>query len=275
MLSDLWLDVRAVFKHHKRLKDIDYVTYTLFIVCCIFFVLSFALEMIYDSQVNAQIVLGAYYRPFVIINYEYWRLFTAAFIHGGLLHLVCNMLALLSCGPMVEKMFGHKWYAIIVMGSIGMGSMFAHLTGAELCVGLSGGLYGVIGAMVVLAWYHNWFQIPNIRNSFIRTACLNLGISLLPGVSLMAHLGGLIFGVLCAMYSLQTIHKKRSSVSLNSGIALVILCVVLIVQVIRDPRLDRVYIQTDIEVIEIYQDLHIPMDKKIEQLEEYYQDFFK
>lgn len=275
MLSDLWLDVRAVLKHQKRLKDIDYVTYTLFIVCCIFFGLTFALDMIYESQVNAQIVMGAYYRPFVIINHEYWRLLTAGLIHGGLLHLVCNMLALLSCGPMVERMFGHKWYTIIMIGSVAMGSMFAHLTGAELCVGLSGGLYGLLGAIVVLVWYHNWFQIPNVRNSIIRTICLNLGISLLPGVSLMAHLGGFIFGILCAMYSLQTIHKKRSSISLNSGIALMILCAVLCVQAIRDPRLERVYIQTDIEVIEIYQDLHIPVDKKIKQLEVYYQDFFK
>lgn len=275
MLQNIWFDIKSVFKGRKRLKDIDCVTYGAFILCVIVFVFTLLLEQMYGSDVNAKIALGAYYRPFVIINHEYWRFLTAGLLHGDLLHLFCNMTALINCGPMIERLYGHKWFAIILVGSILMGSAFAHLAGTEMMVGISGGLYGVMGAMVVLAWYHNWFQIPNVRNSFIRTLGINLFISFLPGVSLAGHAGGFVFGLLAGMYSLQTIHKKKSSNAINAGIALIVLCVVLCIQIVRKPYLHSLYIRTDMEVLEIYKDFHLPIDKKLEQLEKYYINFYK
>lgn len=275
MLRDIWFDIRGVIQGRKKLKEIDFVTYGTFIICVVVFLLTLLLQFIYKSDVNAKIALGAYYRPFVIINYEYWRFFTSGFLHGDIFHLLCNMIALVSCGPMIEKMYGHKWFAIILFGSVIMGSAFAHLAGTEMCLGISGGLYGVMGAMVILAWFHNWFSIPNVRSAFIRTAFINIMISFLPGISLMGHLGGFVFGLLAGMYSIQTIHKKKSSNAINAGIALIVLSIVLCVQIVRNPYIHSLYIKTDMDVMKIYKDFHLPVDKKIERLEKFYIDFYK
>lgn len=275
MLKDIWFDMRSVLRGTKKLKEIDWVTYVVFLSCVLMYLLTVLLQSIYHSDVNSKIALGAYYRPFVIITHDYWRFLTACFLHGDFLHLLCNMIALINCGPMIERMYGHKWFAIILFGSVIMGSGFAHLAGTEMMVGLSGGLYGVMGAMVVLAWYHNWFSIPNVRDSFIRTALINIFISFLPGISLMAHLGGFVFGLFAGMYSLQTIYKKKSSTAINAGIALVVLSLVLCVQIIRKPYLDKIYIRTDIEVLEIYDDFHLPVERKAKRLERYYINFKK
>ena len=41
---------------------------------------------------------------------EWWRLITAAFLHGGILHLLFNMYALYLFGPSLEAAFGHvRW----------------------------------------------------------------------------------------------------------------------------------------------------------------------
>lgn len=274
MLTDIWFDIKSVIRGQKRIKDVDCVTYGTFIVCILMFVLTVILEMICGSEVNAKIALGAYYRPFVIILNEYWRFLTAGLLHGDFIHLLCNMMALINCGPMVERLYGHKWFAIILVGSTIMGSAFAHLAGTEMLVGISGGLYGVMGAMVVLAWYHNWFQIPNVRDSFIRTLLINLLISFMPGVSLAGHAGGFVFGLLAGMFSMQTIYKKRSSNAINAGIALVVLCVVLCIQIVRKPYLHSLYIRTDMEVLQIYKDFHLPIDNSLERLEKYYTNYY-
>ena len=63
-----------------------------------------------DTQVLLD--FGAMFGP-TIANGEYWRLFTAMFLHVGLMHLLFNGLALLIFGQVVERTYGHLQFVII------------------------------------------------------------------------------------------------------------------------------------------------------------------
>ena len=55
-----------------------------------------------DSTITNSILIGAFYKPFVLAG-EYWRLLTAGFVHVELWHLAMNMMALLSLGKIFEE----------------------------------------------------------------------------------------------------------------------------------------------------------------------------
>ena len=60
---------------------------------------------------------GAVFAPFVILGGEYYRLFTAMFLHFGVIHLANNMLVLLVLGEKMEKALGHIKYLIFYLAS--------------------------------------------------------------------------------------------------------------------------------------------------------------
>ena len=58
---------------------------------------------------------GAVFAPFVILGGEYYRLFTAMFLHFGVSHLANNMLVLLVLGEKMERALGHIKYLIFTL----------------------------------------------------------------------------------------------------------------------------------------------------------------
>ena len=60
---------------------------------------------------------GAVFAPFVILGGEYYRLFTAMFLHFGVSHLANNMLVLLVLGEKMERALGHIKYLIFYLAS--------------------------------------------------------------------------------------------------------------------------------------------------------------
>jgi rhomboid protease GluP len=138
------------------------------------------------------IVFGAKYNPDIIGNGEWWRLITAGFLHGDILHILMNSWVLFDLGPQVERVFGTSRYlAIYLISSVG-GFYLSFLMSDSLSVGSSAALAGLIGAMMAFAKRTNQSMVW----SFYMRWVLMIGAIgfIFPGIDNMAHLGGILTG---------------------------------------------------------------------------------
>lgn len=142
--------------------------------------------------------LGAI-QPFLIANGQYWRLFTAIFLHAGILHIGFNAYALWLFGSMIERDFGTpKFLAIFFVTGL-LASIASYAFGPEVTVGVgaSGAIFGIFGAFI--AWNyrrrHLAMAAANLRWALMLIALnafLAFGFST---IDWRAHVGGLISGV--------------------------------------------------------------------------------
>jgi len=128
---------------------------------------------------------------------EWYRLFTSAFIHGGLIHIGGNMLVLYFLGRLLEPAIGTPRFVVVYLVSLFAGSLGALLLSPNaLTYGASGAVFGVLGAAFVIARGRRVHALASTIGVLI---LLNLAISFgVPGISIGAHLGGLAAGVICA-----------------------------------------------------------------------------
>lgn len=138
---------------------------------------------------------GAVFDAAVFDYGAWWRLATAMFLHGGLLHFAFNSYALLNLGPIVEAEFGTErfWFVYLCAGVAGN---LLHIVLAPLSpvVGASGAICGLVGLLVAYGSRVRTGAAAALKQAMIRFSFLILIISLLPGVSWQAHLGGFATG---------------------------------------------------------------------------------
>ena len=130
-------------------------------------------------------------------NGQYYRLLTVALVHGGWVHLICNMLALFSIGTPIENFYGKNKYVFILLTSLIAGSLASYLFNPlnTYAVGASGMIFGLFGALAVTGKRMG----ANLKEASTLIA-VNLAIPfLIPGIDWKAHLGGLIGGSLAAL----------------------------------------------------------------------------
>ncbi len=145
-------------------------------------------------QTNLQFEFALY--PAAIDQGQWYRLITVALVHGGWLHLIFNMLALLSIGTLIESFYGQNKYAIILFVSLVSGSLASYIFNPPqtLAVGSSGMIFGLFGALAIAGRALG----ANLREVGTLIA-INIAIPfLIPGIDWKAHLGGLIGGTLIA-----------------------------------------------------------------------------
>ena len=137
-----------------------------------------------------------------INNGDYWRLFSAIFVHVGAGHLAVNCLSLLIMGGLLEKMVGHSRFSFIYIGSGISGSSFSYLMIPFLGVGAgaSGAIFGCVGA---LAGYFivNRKSMGEMGKQNLNAVLILAGINfafgyIVPGIDNWAHLGGFIAGLI-------------------------------------------------------------------------------
>jgi rhomboid protease GluP len=134
---------------------------------------------------------------------EWYRLFTVALVHAGLMHLGFNMYALMVLGNPLEEAFGKNKMLLIFFFSLLTGSLtstyFASPT--SYSVGASGAIFGLFGALAIVGK-----RIGTDTRSIYVIIGINFVIGFaLGGVDWKAHLGGLIGGLISA----QLILNKR------------------------------------------------------------------
>jgi len=129
----------------------------------------------------------------LVADGEWWRLVTGAFLHSGPLHLLMNMFLLWLLAKELEGALGHLnfllCYVVSVLGG-GLGVML--LSPDAPTLGASGGVFGLMGALVVLqlrARQNPW------NTGLGGLVAINLVITFtLPGISVGGHVGGLVAG---------------------------------------------------------------------------------
>ena len=138
---------------------------------------------------------GAKFRGYILAG-QRWRLVTAGFLHGGLLHIGMNMWVLWDVGAQVEEIYGTaRLLVIYFVGSV-LGFVFSTLWSPYLSIGASAGLMGLIGAMIAVGVHHRSAMGQAIRVQYIRWTIYMLIIGILPGLQIdnAAHIGGLVGG---------------------------------------------------------------------------------
>lgn len=126
---------------------------------------------------------------------EYWRLFTAMFLHFGLLHLMVNMWALWILGRYVEGALGPvRYLALYLIAGVG-GDVAAYLFSPEkFTAGASGAIFGLFGAYYVVVRH-----LGGETRSIVTLLVINLVITFtVPIIDWRAHVGGLVTGALLA-----------------------------------------------------------------------------
>ena len=160
---------------------------------------------------------------------EWWRIFTAAFLHIGPLHLVLNMLALLVFGSELERGLGRWRFLGVYVISILGGAVSIQLFGNPRVpvAGASTAIYGLLGALGVLMLARR----QDVRG-LLTLLAINVVISFLPGVSLLGHLGGLVAGAAATGILVAT--RRRPTLQIG---ALALFGVLLLVVTLTAPTL--------------------------------------
>lgn len=125
---------------------------------------------------------------------DWWRLITAAFLHGSIWHIAMNMYALWWLGAVVEGAIGSSRFLLLYLASALAGSAGALvLDPGKPVVGASGAIFGILGAGLILEWRAS----GSLLGGFGMMILLNLAISFgfRSYISLGGHVGGLVGGI--------------------------------------------------------------------------------
>ncbi len=159
----------------------------------------FALETLVGGSTNSEVLvrLGAKVNP-LIAQGEYWRLFSAMFLHIGIMHLAFNGYALVVIGTELERLLGWRRFLAIYILSGLFGGLASYAFSDSLSAGASGAIFGIIGALAAFFLRHRqqlgaWGQRRLANIAFLIVINLVLGFTQ-PAIDNMAHLGGLVSG---------------------------------------------------------------------------------
>lgn len=178
---------------------------------------------------NALGFAAPYVMPTVpVYPFEPWRLLTVLFVHGGLVHLGLNMLALWMLGQILEPMLGRaRFLAIYLISGLGGSVVAACLAPTTMVVGASGAIFGLMAALLIIG-RHTGANVTGILVILGVNFAFGLVIG---GISWQAHLGGVIAGALVALVFTRTRRREQRiwQIVLLAAITLVLLVVVFLV----------------------------------------------
>lgn len=187
---------------NRRLNFADtFMTFGILLVLLVVFLG----EVFLGGSENTQTLvrLGAMNNYAVVAGHQWWRLFTAQFLHIGIMHLLSNAVIIYYMGMYMEPMLGHwRFLAVYLLSGVG-GNLLSLAWGSDRAIsaGASTALFGLFGAMIAIG-------LRNLSNPLISylgrqafaLALINLVLDIfMPNIDIQGHLGGLITGFLLAI----------------------------------------------------------------------------
>jgi rhomboid protease GluP len=157
-----------------------------------------------------------------------WRLITAIFLHGSLLHIGFNMWVLMDIAPMIEDLYGSARFLFAFIFTGVCGYVLSSFTGHE-SVGASGSLLGLIGLLLALSTgRHSSIGMRMLRNQLIYWLFYIAVLGFLfRGVDNYAHIGGFvsgfILGKIMADRQPADLMERRRAYALGWGTGIVVL----------------------------------------------------
>ena len=185
------------------------VTHTLIAINVIIFIIMVligGISVITAPSNHLLLSFGASYSEYVFNYGEYWRLLTSNYLHIGLPHLLFNMWCLYSIGLELEEFMGSPFFIITYTASGVCGSLvsclyYMSMGTATISAGASGAIFGIAGALLVVALYIGSKYNRNQFNYYYSSLLFFIGFNIvygfnIPGIDNGAHLGGLLFGAI-------------------------------------------------------------------------------
>jgi len=156
-----------------------------------------------DMRTKSLLVFGARFTPAISAG-EPWRLVSCIFLHGDMMHLGLNMVALFGLGRICEAVYGPVRLSWLLLCSGIAGSALSMYGGTPLSVGASGSVFGLLGAGVVFGLRYRHYLEGPLKKVFGRGlmpwVILNISIGLfVPQIDNLGHLGGLAGGAVMAL----------------------------------------------------------------------------
>ncbi|MCK5793684.1 MAG: rhomboid family intramembrane serine protease [Anaerolineales bacterium] len=179
-----------------------YITTALLVIMAVFYALQWFTDLVFGYDLLA--IYGMKSNELIIAG-EYWRLVTAMFLHGSIIHLGFNLYALYILGRRVERFFGSfRFLALFLIAGIA-GNLFSFAFTEAPSLGSSTAIFGLLGAEGVFIYQHRKLfgeQFKVALRQIIQVAVGNLVIGwMIPGIDNMGHVGGLIGGALYTWFS--------------------------------------------------------------------------
>jgi rhomboid protease GluP len=208
----------------------DWVVQSIFIVNIVFYVLSLLLTRQHSLNLNplsflapgntSLLLLGASGTAPVDEFGRYWSFLTANYLHGGMMHIIFNLMALRQIAPWVVREYGvSRMFIIYTIGGIG-GYILSYLAGVSFTIGASSAICALIGALL----YYGKSRGGTYGSMVYRevggwVGGLILFGLIVPGINNWGHGGGILSGMLLGL--LLGYNEKRKETSLHRSVAMV------------------------------------------------------
>ncbi|HEU0368147.1 MAG TPA: rhomboid family intramembrane serine protease [Candidatus Acidoferrum sp.] len=138
--------------------------------------------------------LGMSWHDAIYVPHEWYRLITAMFLHGGLIHIGFNMMALMQLGPALEELYGSSRYFFLYIFTGAFGFLLSSFIGNN-SLGASGGLLGLVGAMLAITSKRGGAYMRELRSRLVSNVVILFVLGFMGmGIDNWAHGGGLAAG---------------------------------------------------------------------------------
>ncbi len=193
--------IRNLFFNLDPVKTIIYTTVTFYIFALllspgeIFADKGSAFEFLSPSN-KSLFLLGATGTIPVFHYQHYWSLISASFLHGSVLHILFNMMALAQLGPFILREFGlYRFLNIYILSGIA-GYVVSLMFGVPFTIGASASICGLIGAIIYYGKNRGGYYGQAIfKQALGWVAGLVIFGILISGINNWAHGGGLLSGI--------------------------------------------------------------------------------
>lgn len=200
----------AFWERQEQIYKSSYITIGLMIVNVIIFVISTTVATyLYEK--------GAMITELVIRDGQYYRLFSAMFLHADTRHLLNNMLMLILAGAIVEYYTGHLFFIFLYIMSGLAGNMISMAYEIRnsldwISVGASGAIMGLVGFIAIWILINRKNFVTN-RNVIIRLGLLALFVLqacfFQEGANTAAHLGGFLSGIVLGIINIVILRNNK------------------------------------------------------------------
>lgn len=187
-----------------------------------------------DPQTDQVLRWGADYGPSTLGG-QYWRLITSMFLHFGIIHILGNMWCLWSLGQLAEKLLDSvSLVGLYLVTGIGASLLSLSWDPMRVSAGASGAIFGIAGALISVLYFGQLgLQPEGVRKLLgyvVRFALLNLLFGLKGHIDNMAHLGGLVTGLLAGLFLARTFNSapEERPAQRRVVLALSAICVMLL-----------------------------------------------
>lgn len=212
-------------ENRRNRLPVPYMTIAILFVLVVMFIV----ETIMGGSTNSAVLLklGAMNNLVVASRDQFWRLFTAQFLHIGWLHLASNAVMIYYLGQCLEPLIGPwRFLGIYLLSGIG-GNLFSFALGNDysLAAGASTALFGLLGAVIALYVRNNNMPfIEQLGKMAIALAVINLGLDLfIKDIDILGHIGGLITGFfLCILIGNKNLPKYHTKLRVISLVVLIL-----------------------------------------------------